>query len=130
MKALGRFAQLRRLWTPPDKSGLMPRSLAREAQAPWPKCAVCMRNVDAYGIENDTPASLEVWVRCDGIRDGEERKHEAKRAGFRIDKRRYVLGLSENEFRDIVSRLTLRPGSIGTWVLDRRGAPADNIREA
>lgn len=47
---------------------ILPRSVARRGQLNWPKCALCMRALDAYGIESETSAHIEVWGRCDGVR--------------------------------------------------------------
>lgn len=100
------------------KSLLLPRELAREGVS-WPRCGQCVKSVDAYGIDNETPLKLEVFVRCDGVKNG-VRVHAPQRAGFTIDKSKYGHGISFNELTDIMSRMTLQPGAAGKWVLDRR----------
>ena len=44
---------------------LLPRH--RAGQLNWPRCAICHRVVDAYGIENETEASIEIWAECTGM---------------------------------------------------------------
>jgi hypothetical protein len=34
----------------------------------WPKCGLCRREVDAYGLDNDTGTHVTVWARCGGVR--------------------------------------------------------------
>lgn len=47
---------------------LLPRAVADRGTMNWPKCALCMRAVDAHGIANENAASIEIWARCDGVR--------------------------------------------------------------
>lgn len=90
---------------------LLPRKLARKSGgASWPKCMRCRRSVDAYGIQNETDAMVEVWARCDGIlldpKTGtavwpEQRRHPSMKSSVWIMK---GPGWSPNRFVDIVSR--------------------------
>lgn len=91
---------------------LLPRKVARAGALNWPKCAICCRAVDAYGIENETDASIEIWARCTGIRvdpdsgqavHGSFKRHETKQSSTVIFK---GIGWSRHRFTDIVSRLT------------------------
>jgi hypothetical protein len=36
-------------------------------EANWPKCLLCRRGVDAYGIVRSGEFGIELWARCDGI---------------------------------------------------------------
>lgn len=77
----------------------------------WPKCALCNRSVDAYGLENDTPRAIEIWARCDGIEidpgsglqvHGGVRVHPQMKSSVTIEKK---AGWSPNRLTDIVARL-------------------------
>jgi hypothetical protein len=57
---------------------LLSRHVADHGQMNWPKCAHCGRQVDAYGIENETAGHIEIWARCSGITQG-RRVHQVKR---------------------------------------------------
>lgn len=85
--------------------------MADAGTANWPKCAKCMRAVDAYGLENDTAASIEVWARCDGIAidprsgdavAGKVRVHAPLKSSTVITK---GIGWSGQRFTDIIRRL-------------------------
>lgn len=89
---------------------LLPRKVADHGTASWPKCAICLRNVDAYGIENETDASIEIWARCDGVRIDPKtgktigfavRMHEPMKSSVTILK---GPGWSPQRFTDIVRR--------------------------
>jgi hypothetical protein len=91
---------------------LLPRSVADRdrGEANWPKCMLCRRAVDAYGIENETRTHLELWVRCDGIRrdpqtgaavHGAPKVHESRKGSIRIEK---GIAWSPARFTDIVRR--------------------------
>ena len=92
---------------------ILPRRVADRGQLLWPKCARCMRAVDAYGIENETDASIEIWVRCDGMRidprtgqavHGAMRRHASMRSSVTILK---GVGWSPQRFTEIVSKTAL-----------------------
>ena len=94
---------------------LLPRHVADAASASWPKCARCLRNVDAYGIENETRKQLEIWARCDGVRkdpmtgravDGAPRVHEPRKGGVIIHKGPQW---SEQSMTDVLRRLAFFP---------------------
>lgn len=89
---------------------LLPRKAADHGTTNWPKCVLCMRSVDAYGIENETDASIEIWARCDGVRIDPKtgrtvlnapRKHMTMKSGVIILK---GVGWSAQRFTDIVRR--------------------------
>lgn len=78
----------------------LPRRVADHGQMNWPKCARCMRQVDAYGIENETTGHIEIWARCNGITHG-KRVHPVIRDSVYIFK---GPGWSVNRFTEIVRR--------------------------
>jgi len=76
----------------------------------WPRCARCRRIVDAYGMENETDASVELWARCDGILQDPktglalwpaQRVHPSMKGSITILK---GPGWSHQRFTDIVAR--------------------------
>lgn len=90
---------------------ILPRSVVRQSQLNWPRCALCMRALDAYGIEGENSTSIEIWGRCDGIRrdpdtgraqHGAPRVHEPLKSSMTI-----VKGptWSPNTASDLISRL-------------------------
>ena len=89
---------------------ILPRAIADHGQVNWPKCARCMRAVDAYGIENETPGSIEIWAECRGVRidpkTGQSvwggKTHPTMRSSMWLMK---GPGWSPNRFTDIVRRL-------------------------
>lgn len=92
---------------------ILPRAVADGAQRLWPKCARCMRAVDAYGIENETSDHIEVWARCDGIRwdpdsgralPGSVPVHRSMKTSFTLKK---GLNWTPNTFAEIVSKMAL-----------------------
>jgi hypothetical protein len=103
---------LRRLSRRAPPGGLiLPRSVANRGVSNWPKCARCGRDVDAYGLENETDHHIEVWARCDGIlrdpRTGDAvwemtRMHEPMKTSVTVNK---GSGWSHNRLTDIISRL-------------------------
>lgn len=96
---------------------LLPR-LTAHGIAAWPKCLACRRNVDAYGIGEETPKYVEYWVRCDGIASPEGGAHiRSERAGIRIDKARWPGGWTRNSSAAVLARLALRPGKFAKWSL-------------
>lgn len=118
----------------PRGSLLLPRPLADRGAANWPKCALCLRAVDRYGIENETARSIEIWAECSGVRidpatgtvawilDAHGRpvsapkKHETMRSSVTIAK---TAGWSMNRFVDIVRRLAFfAPEGERKWVQD------------
>lgn len=117
-------------WTPRIIDGgsslLLPRGSAH-GEANWPRCAVCLRSVDAYGIDENTRKYIELWARCDGIAGPYGGKHvRSYRAGIRIDKTAWPGGWTENTSVDILARLVLRPGKFAKWAL-QLGNP-DTVR--
>lgn len=80
---------------------ILPRRVADHGQMNWPKCAACGRQVDAYGIENESAGSIEVWARCNGMTQG-RRVHPERRDSTHILK---GPGWSPNRFTDIVRKL-------------------------
>lgn len=95
----------------PRGSLLLPRQVADHGQANWPKCALCLRAVDAYGLENDTPAKVEIWARCTGVRidprtggalAGAPRVHDTMQSSVTIRK---GPGWSENRQLDTIRRM-------------------------
>ena len=52
----------------PPGALLLPRQAADRGTDNWPKCMRCLRAVDAYGIERENDASIEVWAKCTGAR--------------------------------------------------------------
>lgn len=108
----------------PVRSGslLVPRGIADRAVVQWPKCLRCGRIVSAYGYDNETDRTVEVWVRCDGQEPGGERVHAPRRAGVTIDKRSYPGGWTENTRVDVLRRVALEPGGVGRWRI-RLGNP-------
>lgn len=111
--------------TSPRGSLLMPRPLADRGVANWPKCALCLRAVDRYGIENETPKHIEIWAECTGVRIdpatgrglfGAAKKHDTLRSSVTIAK---TMGWSENRFTDILRRLAFfAPEGERKWVQD------------
>ena len=90
---------------------ILPRGVARQAQLNWPKCCLCGRALDAYGIEGENSESIEIWGRCDGVRHdpdtgravhGSERNHPVLKSSMTI-----VKGptWSPNTAADLISRL-------------------------
>jgi len=97
----------------PQGGILVPREMADRGTVNWPKCAKCMRAVDAYGIENETEQLLEIWCKCGGeVLDpttgqrafGAPTIHEPRKSSFIIKK---TVGWSENRFTDIVRRIAM-----------------------
>lgn len=77
----------------------------------WPKCAICGRALDAYGLEAENATHVEIWGRCSGIRldpdsgravHGSERIHPEMKSSLTVVK---GPGWSENRATDIISRL-------------------------
>lgn len=87
--------------------------------ANWPKCVLCRRSVDAYGLGEHVPGKyIELWVRCDGIAGIYGGAHvRSYRAGIRIDLRGYQEGWTRNTSVDILRRIALHPGKFGKWQL-------------
>jgi hypothetical protein len=92
-------------------AGILPRHVADQGQMNWPKCAICMRAVDSYGIEEETAQYVQVWAQCDGIRrdpqsgnavHGAPKMHEMKKGSVHISK---LEAVTFNQFSDIVRRL-------------------------
>jgi hypothetical protein len=101
---------------------VLPRQAADAySQVSWPKCLICRRNVDAYGVENETDRAIEVWARCDGVQVDPStgltvghapRKHEMLKSSVTIRK---GPGWSSNRLTDILRRLTFfAPAGEGT----------------
>lgn len=67
----------------------------------WPKCALCIRQVDAYGLDNETSGSIEVWARCNGVTQG-MRVHPELKDSVLILK---GPGWSMNRFCDSIRRM-------------------------
>ena len=97
----------------PQGGILIPREMADRGTVNWPKCAKCMRAVDAYGIENETEHLLELWCKCSGsVLDpttgqrvfGTPTMHEPRKSSFTIVK---TTGWSDNRFTDIVRRIAM-----------------------
>lgn len=97
----------------PRGAKVVSRALADRdrGEANWPKCMICRRAVDAYGISNETEKMVEVWVRCDGIRrdpntgaavHGAPYMHGALWDGVQIPK---TVDWTHNRFVDAVRRL-------------------------
>lgn len=95
----------------PQGGLLLPRSTARHGLMNWPKCAICMRAVDAYRLVRDTDTEVEIEARCDGVRidpssglavHGSAMMHPSMKSSITINK---GAGWSANRFTDIVSRL-------------------------
>lgn len=116
----------------PLGSLLLPRSKqANVGSQNWPKCALCKRSVDAYGIENETDARIEIWIRCDGVyRDPKTglavglaaRVHEPRKTSVTLFK---GPGWSANRFTDLVSRtVVFHPEGLRQWLqtITREGA--------
>lgn len=105
----------------PPGALVLPRRIADRGQVLWPKCARCMRAVDAYGIEAETDERIEIWVRCDGIRidvqtgqavPGAARQHESIKTSATILK---GLSWTANRFAEIVSKMAFfAPDGEGT----------------
>jgi hypothetical protein len=85
----------------------------RTGQINWPRCAICKRIVDSYGLEEDCEQYVELWGECSGLLldpktgtpvHGASRKHERMRSSFRITK---GPGWSSNRLTDIVRRTEL-----------------------
>jgi len=94
---------------------IVPRGqeMRRTGQINWPRCGICDRIVDAYGLEEDCDAYIELWGECSGqLIDpktgtpvhGAPRKHERMRSSFRVIK---GPGWTANRLTDIVRRTTL-----------------------
>lgn len=90
---------------------LLARPVADRAAASWPKCMRCMRNVDAYGFESETPTKVEVWARCGGVRIDPQtglampyapKVHELLKSSVTIRK---GPGWTDQRFTDIIRRL-------------------------
>ena len=96
----------------PGNAIVLPRQVARKGEMLWPKCRICGRAVDAYGIERESDASIEVWARCGGTRldpsSGRAvwgfaaKNHPPMKSSTTILK---GPGWSPQRFADIVSRL-------------------------
>jgi hypothetical protein len=96
----------------PGGALILPRPVAARGQVLWPKCARCMRAVDAYGIEEETKGHIEIWARCGGTRIDPAtggavfgflaRNHPTMKSSTTILK---GPGWSPQRFADIVSRL-------------------------
>ena len=76
----------------------------------WPRCFICKRIVDAYGIENETDASIEIWGECTGVlqdpKTGQSvgfapKRHEKMRSSVVILK---GPGWSPQRLTDIIAR--------------------------
>lgn len=99
--------------TNPGGAIVLPRAVAAKGVMLWPKCARCGRAVDAYGIENETDGSIEVWARCGGTRIDPSsglavfgfsaKNHPTMKSSTVILK---GPGWSPQRFTDIVSRLS------------------------
>ena len=92
---------------------MLPRAVADRGQMNWPKCAICGRAVDAYGLEEDAILYVEIWAECSGIRidpstgvavAGAPKVHEKRRGSVKIIKKGH-LDLSGGRFTDMVRRL-------------------------
>lgn len=93
----------------PQGGLILPRSVTRQGSSNWPKCAICMQAVDAYGLETDTPTQVEIWARCNGQAVDpatgapiESRVHPPLQSSMTVNK---GPDWSPNRFSDIVSRL-------------------------
>lgn len=93
-----------------EGSLILPRAQAQRGLPSWPKCWICDRAVDAYGIERENALEIEVWARCGGIPIDPDtglvsgiatRKHEPKKTSVVIQKTR---AWSYNRFQDIIAR--------------------------
>lgn len=87
---------------------VLPRHQA--GQINWPRCWICKRIVDAYGIENETDASIEVWAKCTGVLQDPQtglsvgfstRKHPEMKSSVTILK---GPGWSPQRLTDIIAR--------------------------
>ena len=94
-------------------ASLLPRHVADRGQINWPKCALCQRAVDAYGLEDDAILYVEIWAECSGIRidpasgaavAGAPKMHEKRRGSVKIIKKG-GLDISSGRFTDLVRRL-------------------------
>jgi hypothetical protein len=92
---------------------LLPRQVADRGQLNWPKCALCGRAVDAYGIEEDAVLYVEIWAECTGIRlhpdtgaalPGATKVHDKRRGSIKVLKAGH-LDISNPRFTDMVRRL-------------------------
>ena len=94
---------------------VIPRHLEhkRTGQINWPRCAICNRIVDSYGLEENCELYVELWGECSGqLLDPQTgmpvanapRRHDRIRSSFRIVK---GPGWSPNRLTDIVRRTTL-----------------------
>ena len=128
---------MRRLSRRAPPSGLiLPREVAARGVANWPKCALCMRGVDAYGLENETDSMIEIWARCDGVAidpstgvqiHGSPRVHEVKKSSVFIKK---GPGWSGNRLTDIISRLAFfAPGAASEGREFTQNLSADGLKK-
>jgi hypothetical protein len=107
-------------------SSVLAPSLIGHGEALWPRCLVCKRSADAYGIAEETRKYVEFWVRCDGIAGIYGGMHaRSYRAGIRIDKTRFPGGWSHNTMAAVLPRLCLRPGKFAKWSLTMDGGIAE-----
>jgi hypothetical protein len=92
---------------------MIPRQVADRGHMNWPKCALCGRAVDAYGIEDDANLYVEIWAKCSGVRidpqsglavHGAPKVHEERRGSIKIQKWSH-LDINSGRFTDLVRRL-------------------------
>ena len=104
-------AFVRNAGSAPRGASLITRAMADHGTINWPKCALCMKSVDAYGIENETPFSIEIWARCDGFRIDPQtgqavtlgvRRHAEMKSSATIMKKP---GYTNQRLTDIIRRL-------------------------
>ena len=51
-------------------SAIWTRGAGHERVTRWPSCALCGQSVSAYGIDEETPDYVDIFVRCHGQRSG------------------------------------------------------------
>lgn len=102
---------------------LIPRQQA--GQINWPRCALCRRIVDAYGMANETSSSVEIWARCTGVLldpstglavHGAPKRHEMRADSVTIAK---GPGWTHRRLTDAISRLMFfAPDGDRHWAQD------------